>query len=79
MPAVLHRAGVPLAPALAGVLTYRVLGTLLPAIGGAVALVHLRRTPVPPLPVLTVEGELADAIGVQDLLEEPGQSTGATT
>ena len=47
MPAVLHRTGVALAPALAGVLTYRLLSTVLPALMGTVALVRLRRAPTP--------------------------------
>ena len=42
VPALLHHAGVPLATALAGVLAFRALGTLLPAVCGAIALVHLR-------------------------------------
>jgi uncharacterized membrane protein YbhN (UPF0104 family) len=42
VPALLHHAGVPLATALAGVLAFRALGTLLPALSGAVALVRLR-------------------------------------
>ncbi|MDQ6696670.1 MAG: flippase-like domain-containing protein [Actinomycetota bacterium] len=71
MPAVLHKAGVPLAPALAGVLTYRVLGTLLPAFCGAIALVRLRRTPLPEAPDLADEGELADLTGLAGALEDP--------
>ncbi len=69
MPAVLHKAGVPLAPALAGVLTYRMLGTLFPAFGGAVALVRLRRTPVPEMPAVADEGELADGVGLEGALD----------
>ncbi len=42
VPALLHHAGVPLATALAGVLAFRALGTVLPALSGAVALVRLR-------------------------------------
>ena len=80
MPAVLHKAGVPLAPALAGVLTYRLLGTLLPAFCGAIALVRLRRTPVPDAPDAANEGELADATNLADVIEEPHRpSTGAVT
>jgi uncharacterized membrane protein YbhN (UPF0104 family) len=44
VPALLHHAGVPLPTALAGVLAYRALGTLLPAISGTIALVRLRMT-----------------------------------
>jgi uncharacterized membrane protein YbhN (UPF0104 family) len=44
VPALLHHAGVPLATALAGVLAYRALGTLLPALCGTAALIRLRRT-----------------------------------
>ena len=73
MPAVLHKAGVPLAAALGGVLTYRLLGTLLPAVGGTIALVGLRRTPVPEIPGVTDEGELADAAGLDDVFDEPGR------
>ncbi len=42
VPALLHRAGVPLTTALAGVLAYRMIGTLLPAVCGTIALVRLR-------------------------------------
>ncbi len=42
MPAVIHWYGPPLSAALAGVLIYRVVGTLLPAAAGAVSLVALR-------------------------------------
>lgn len=42
VPSLLHHAGVPLATALAGVLAFRALGTLLPALLGAIALVRLR-------------------------------------
>jgi uncharacterized protein (TIRG00374 family) len=42
VPAILHHAGVPLSTALAGVVAYRVLGTLLPAVAGTIALVRLR-------------------------------------
>lgn len=84
MPAVLHKAGVPLAPALAGVLTYRVLGTLLPAVGGAISLVRLRRTPLPEVAGVADEGELADATGLEEALGGPLRppdrpSTGAVT
>ena len=48
IPALLHHAGVPLATALAGVLAYRVLGTLLPAVCGTAALIRLRMTVVGP-------------------------------
>ena len=41
-PAILHLGGVPLATALAGILVYRVLGTILPAFAGAVAALLLR-------------------------------------
>jgi uncharacterized membrane protein YbhN (UPF0104 family) len=44
VPALLHHAGVPLATALAGVLAYRALGTLLPAVCGTGALIRLRMT-----------------------------------
>jgi uncharacterized protein (TIRG00374 family) len=52
MPAVIHWYGPPLSAALAGVLLYRVVGTLLPAGAGAVSLVALRsrRAPVTPEP-----------------------------
>ena len=43
MPAVLHHYGVPLAPALAGTLAYRGLGTVLPAVAGAVLAFGMRR------------------------------------
>ncbi|HEY4378381.1 MAG TPA: lysylphosphatidylglycerol synthase transmembrane domain-containing protein [Acidimicrobiales bacterium] len=46
VPALLHRSGTPVAKALAGVLTFRLLGTLLPAVGGAAALVLLRRAKI---------------------------------
>jgi uncharacterized protein (TIRG00374 family) len=69
MPAVLHKTGVPLAPALGGVLTYRLLGTLLPALGGTLALVGLRRTPVPEILGVANEGELADAPNVADVVD----------
>lgn len=42
MPTVLHHYGVPFAPALAGALVYRALGTLVPASAGALATVSLR-------------------------------------
>jgi uncharacterized protein (TIRG00374 family) len=42
VPALLHHAGVPIAVALAGVLAYRALATLMPAFVGAGALGHLR-------------------------------------
>jgi uncharacterized membrane protein YbhN (UPF0104 family) len=42
MPAVLRSFGVPVDTALAGALTYRALGTFLPAIAGALALPSLR-------------------------------------
>ena len=42
VPALLHYRGVPLATALAGVLAFRALGTVLPAIGGIAALIRLR-------------------------------------
>jgi uncharacterized membrane protein YbhN (UPF0104 family) len=42
VPALLHRTGVPLPTALAGILVYRALGTLLPAIAGAIAVIQLR-------------------------------------
>ena len=51
VPAILHHAGVPLATALAGVLAYRALGTVLPALAGTVALIRLRLAhPVTPAP-----------------------------
>jgi uncharacterized membrane protein YbhN (UPF0104 family) len=49
VPALLHHAGVPLATALAGVLAYRSLGTLLPALGGTASLVRLRMTVIAPV------------------------------
>jgi uncharacterized membrane protein YbhN (UPF0104 family) len=42
VPAVLHYRGVPLATALAGVLTFRALGTVVPALSGTAALIRLR-------------------------------------
>lgn len=42
VPALLHRTGIPLATALAGVLVYRALGTALPALAGVGALLRLR-------------------------------------
>ncbi len=42
MPTVLHHYGVPFAPALAGALVYRALGTLVPAGAGALAAISLR-------------------------------------
>jgi uncharacterized membrane protein YbhN (UPF0104 family) len=42
VPALLHHTGVPLATALAGVLAFRALATVLPAVFGATALVRLR-------------------------------------
>jgi uncharacterized protein (TIRG00374 family) len=42
VPALLHYRGVPLATALAGVLVFRALGTLLPALIGTIALIRLR-------------------------------------
>ncbi len=42
VPVLLRRTGVPLATALGGVLVYRALSTLLPAVAGAAALVRLR-------------------------------------
>lgn len=42
VPAILHHSGVPLPTALAGVVAYRVLGTLLPAVAGTAALFRLR-------------------------------------
>jgi uncharacterized protein (TIRG00374 family) len=42
VPALLHWYGVPLAPALAGAVVARVVGTVLPALGGALALLVLR-------------------------------------
>jgi uncharacterized protein (TIRG00374 family) len=58
VPALLHRAGVPLATALAGVLAYRLLGTFLPAVCGAIALLRLRLATVRPL-----MGTAGDAAG----------------
>jgi uncharacterized membrane protein YbhN (UPF0104 family) len=49
VPALLHRTGVPLTTALAGILVYRALGTLLPAIAGAIVLIRLRLAVVPRL------------------------------
>jgi uncharacterized membrane protein YbhN (UPF0104 family) len=46
VPALLHRAGVPLPTALAGILAYRALGTLLPALAGTGALIRLRMSAV---------------------------------
>ena len=43
MPAVLHHYGVPLAPALAGALAYRGIGTFLPAITGGLLALGMRR------------------------------------
>jgi uncharacterized membrane protein YbhN (UPF0104 family) len=48
VPALLHHAGVPLPTALAGVLAYRALGTLLPAVAGTAALIRLRMADVVP-------------------------------
>ena len=48
VPALLHHAGVPLATALAGILAYRALATLLPAVCGTVALVRLRSSAAEP-------------------------------
>ncbi|MDQ1515904.1 MAG: Lysylphosphatidylglycerol synthase region [Actinomycetota bacterium] len=48
VPALLHHAGVPLTTALAGVLAYRALGTLLPAICGTTSLIRLRMTVIAP-------------------------------
>jgi hypothetical protein len=48
VPALLHHAGVPLPTALAGILAYRALGTLLPALAGTGALIRLRMTAIPP-------------------------------
>ncbi|HEV7524445.1 MAG TPA: lysylphosphatidylglycerol synthase transmembrane domain-containing protein [Acidimicrobiia bacterium] len=45
VPALLHRAGVPIATALAGVLAFRALATVLPAAFGTAALLRLRLTP----------------------------------
>jgi uncharacterized membrane protein YbhN (UPF0104 family) len=45
--ALLHYRGVPLATALAGVLAFRALGTLLPAFSGVVALIRLRLQTAP--------------------------------
>ena len=42
VPALLHHTGVPLATALAGVLAFRALATVLPAVGGVLSLVRLR-------------------------------------
>jgi uncharacterized protein (TIRG00374 family) len=55
MPAVLRSFGVPYDTALAGALTYRALGTFLPAIAGALALPSLRviRHPSEPVPDAT--------------------------
>jgi len=44
VPALLHHAGVPLHTALAGILAYRALGTLLPAVLGTTSLIRLRMT-----------------------------------
>ncbi len=46
VPALLHQAGVALPTALAGVLAYRAIGTLLPAVAAVASLVHLRRSAV---------------------------------
>ena len=78
MPAVLHRAGVPFGPALAGVLTYRVIGTLLPAVGGAYALVRLRRTPVPNMETAADRGVLADPSDLQCVPDASRHSTDAS-
>ncbi len=56
VPALLHHAGVPLATALAGVLAYRALGTLLPALCGTGALIRLRRTVITPAPNASSDG-----------------------
>lgn len=45
------------------------LGTLFPAAGGAVALVCLRRTPVPEVPAVANEVESADAAGLKGALD----------
>jgi uncharacterized membrane protein YbhN (UPF0104 family) len=49
IPALLHHAGVPLATALAGVLAYRAIGTLLPAVCGTTALIRLRTAVIAPM------------------------------
>ncbi|MCU1452658.1 MAG: putative rane protein [Acidimicrobiales bacterium] len=43
VPTLLRRSGVPLSQGLAGVLTFRLVGTVLPAVAGAIALILLRR------------------------------------
>ena len=50
VPALLHNAGVPLDVALAGVLGYRAMATLLPALSGTVALIRLHMTDRVPAP-----------------------------
>ncbi len=57
MPAVLHHFGVPLAPALAGALVYRVLGTLVPAAVGALAAITLRSVRHPSEVLAVVEDD----------------------
>lgn len=49
VPALLHHSGIPLATALAGVLAYRALGTVLPALSGTIALVRLRLAHTAPI------------------------------
>jgi uncharacterized membrane protein YbhN (UPF0104 family) len=55
VPALLHHAGVPLPTALAGVLAYRALGTLLPAVAGTAALIRLRMAVVTRAPAVTLD------------------------
>jgi len=47
VPALLHHAGIPLTTAFAGILAYRALGTLLPAVCGTGALIRLRMAVIP--------------------------------
>ncbi len=54
VPALLHHAGIPLATALAGVLAFRALGTVMPAVGGTIALIRLRLAH--PLPLAGARG-----------------------
>jgi uncharacterized protein (TIRG00374 family) len=59
MPAVLHHYGVPLAPALAGALAYRGIGTFLPAITGGLLALGMRR-----------RGKTADARAAATAMED---------
>jgi len=62
VPAMLRRAHVPVTTALAGVLAYRALATLLPAIAGAIALAQLRAGRTRPSRARTTAAVVAPAI-----------------